>query len=1029
MDISIWEIIFSAGGLGRAFVNLSFVSGAIATLGFFLSLNHEDENSRAWVRLAKTAFILHAVSVMGIIITLFSMIYFHMYEYHYVWSHSSNELPVHFMISCFWEGQEGSFLLWTFWHVVLGLVIFFRGGFWRNGVLAVLSSVQVMLCSMLLGIWIPELSVQFFLSIFLLAMTGGMYLSGAFTSHKNLMYAAIVWVLIVLTAIWKDWSGVGSGVKQKLIRLAQGEISVENWISLFWLICGILLLILLIQELLRWNKTQASGWPVVFFTAIWMCGMVLFLVPVVGWSVGSSPFLLLREAMPDQAVFVTNPDFVPTNGNGLNPLLQNYWMVIHPPTLFLGFATTLIPFAFMITGLMTGKTTEWIRPATPWNLLTALVLGTGILMGGYWAYETLSFGGYWNWDPVENSSLVPWLTCIGSLHTFVAWNQKRSQLRYAYLLVILTFLLVLYSTFLTRSGILGEASVHSFTDLGLSGQLLVLLAVYFTGMLLIWLRRGHMLPVAEKETAVWSREFFLFLAASVLLFSAFEIIFFTSSPVLNKIFGLSIAPKNALFYYKWNVWFSMAIAVLSGLGQFFFWNKIEKETLLKALYRPFALAVFSTLAILITLMMYEWKFVYNETFRNELQDIREISGDLYYYTQVIRYAFFFVADELMLITSLFTVFANLDILIQLVRKKAGNIKLIGGSLAHLGFGLMLAGILFSSGYDSIVSVNFKPGELGNMFPDDARNDNVLLLKNEPKYVKGYKLTYLGKKQALAPLESFTVLEWDDFSLKGKFTDAAGDEFSVMLPVDIFYKDSLSKKADTRFDQEKLRAFTEKNLGLLKPEHLNNRSLYGVEFESMVDTSYRFVLYPEAELNKSMGILAHPDRKIAVDKDLYVHVSSIPDPEASKEEVQEFELRLAKGDTAQTGSCMVILDNLVQVRDIPELAQYDFVAKAKIRVLKNGKEFLAEPIYIIDDRQPVSLSAFVQEAGIGFTFSGVDVDAGKIVLKAEELTEPEDWVVLKAISKPWINLLWLGTFILTAGFGIAIWRRFSLSKAE
>jgi len=1022
MEISIWDVLFSAGGLGRAFANLAFISAALSSIAFFFTLRTPDPERHNWKRMGNTFFLLHAGSVLSVIVTLFLMIYFHRYEYHYVWSHSSNELPVHFMISCFWEGQEGSFLLWSFWHVVLGLVVYFRGKFWKTGVLAVLASVQVMLSSMLLGVWIQPLGVQLLLSILLLVLMLALVLQSDKAAIRVKAAGSIVG-LLALVSVWAGYTGIGINFSKQISLLITPDSAKDIGIyTVLWSIFLAISFYLLVVELSNWKSK--SSIPGVLLTILWGLSFVLFLTPVAGWSIGSSPFLLLREAMPNAPIFSSNPDFIPTNGNGLNPLLQNYWMVIHPPTLFLGFASTLIPFAYLITGLLTGKSTEWIREATPWNLITALVLGTGILMGGYWAYETLSFGGYWNWDPVENSSLVPWLTCIGSLHAFVAWNQKKSQLRYAYLLVILTFLLVLYSTFLTRSGILGEASVHSFTDLGLSGQLLVLLGVYFTGVLLVWIRKKDSLPEAKSETRLWTKEFFLFLAATVVLFAAVEIIFFTSSPVLNKIFGLSLAPRNPLFYYLWNVWFSVAIALFSGIGQFFFWYKIEKQVLLKALYRPFALAVFSALAILLVIMQADWQFVYNETLRNELSDIETISSKMFYYISFAKYALWFLADELLLISGLFAIFANLDVMIGMIRKKSGNIKMVGGSLAHTGFALMLLGMLFSSGYDSIISVNFKPGELGSMFPEDSRNDNVLLLKNTPKYVKGYRLTYFGKKQAVAPLSDYRILDWDEFSLKVAFQDSTGDDYSAILPGEVFLKDSTSKISSIRFDLDKIQRFTEKNISIIKPEHLNSRSLYAVRFEAMEDSTRSFVLYPEAELNESMGILAHPDRKIRAHEDIYVHVSSIPDPESAKEEVQEFTVKLAKGDSAITGNALVYFETLVQVKDVPEFAQYDFVAKARLRVLKNGKEFTAEPLFIIEDRQPLSLPVFLQEAGMGFTFAGVAAEEGKIVLQIEEIKEPEDWIVLKAISKPWINLLWLGTFVLVLGFGIAAWRRMS-----
>src|SRR5690606_38158729 len=136
-----------------------------------------------------------------------------------------------------------------------------------------------------------------------------------------------------------------------------------------------------------------------------------------------------------------------TDGNGLNPLLQNYWMVIHPPTLFLGFASTLVPFAYAIASLWKKDYSGWVNPVLPWTLFSAAMLGTGILMGGAWAYEALSFGGFWAWDPVENASLVPWITLIAGLHTLVIFKSTGHALRATFIFFIATFVLILYSTF------------------------------------------------------------------------------------------------------------------------------------------------------------------------------------------------------------------------------------------------------------------------------------------------------------------------------------------------------------------------------------------------------------------------------------------------------------------------------------------------------------------------------------------------------------------------------------------------------
>jgi len=146
----------------------------------------------------------------------------------------------------------------------------------------------------------------------------------------------------------------------------------------------------------------------------------------------------------------------PAEGKGLNPLLQNYWMVIHPQILFSGFTAMAVPYAFALAGLIKRDYSGWIRTAKPWIVYSAAMLGTGIILGGYWAYETLGWGGYWGWDPVENSSLIPWLVSVAAIHTFMSQNQSGTYVRTNLVLAMACFLMVMYSTFLTRSGVLGR---------------------------------------------------------------------------------------------------------------------------------------------------------------------------------------------------------------------------------------------------------------------------------------------------------------------------------------------------------------------------------------------------------------------------------------------------------------------------------------------------------------------------------------------------------------------------------------------
>ena len=142
-------------------------------------------------------------------------------------------------------------------------------------------------------------------------------------------------------------------------------------------------------------------------------------------------------------------------------------MVIHPQVLFIGFTSMSVPFAYAVAGMLKRDYVSWIRVSTPWTVFGAMVLGTGVVMGGFWAYETLGWGGYWGWDPVENSSLVPWLFCVASIHTMLSQRRSGSFIKTNFVLSILCFIMVLYSTFLTRSGVLGDTSVHSFVEPGM----------------------------------------------------------------------------------------------------------------------------------------------------------------------------------------------------------------------------------------------------------------------------------------------------------------------------------------------------------------------------------------------------------------------------------------------------------------------------------------------------------------------------------------------------------------------------------
>ncbi len=182
----------------------------------------------------------------------------------------------------------------------------------------------------------------------------------------------------------------------------------------------------------RSKEWEAPVMSVISLAQVFLLMMLLGLY-VGDVRLGSSAFTLTRNEI--EGPIFSQPNYLTfiKDGVGLNVLLRNYWMVIHPPILFLGFASTIIPFAFAYAGIQTKRFGDWVTPALPWTLFSACVLGVGIMMGGKWAYESLSFGGYWAWDPVENASLVPWLILIAGLHTMVIYKATAHSLKASYL--------------------------------------------------------------------------------------------------------------------------------------------------------------------------------------------------------------------------------------------------------------------------------------------------------------------------------------------------------------------------------------------------------------------------------------------------------------------------------------------------------------------------------------------------------------------------------------------------------------------
>ncbi|MGD9762265.1 MAG: heme lyase CcmF/NrfE family subunit [Candidatus Binatia bacterium] len=275
-------------------------------------------------------------------------------------------------------------------------------------------------------------------------------------------------------------------------------------------------------------------------------------------------------------VFITPPFellAVPAReGRDLNPLLQNYWMTIHPPSLYLGFVGMSVPFAFAIAALASGRLGDtWIRTTRRWTLFAWFFLSLGNLFGALWAYEVLGWGGYWAWDPVENAAFMPWLTGTAFLHSVMIQEKKDMLKVWNMVLVILTFSLTIFGTFLTRSGVI--SSVHSFTQSGLGPFFLIFLALVITVALGLLLWRLPLLRSSNELDSLLSRESAFLFNNLILVGIAFAVFWGTMFPLISEwVRGVKIT-VGPPFFNKVNAPLGLALLFLMGVGPIIAWRR------------------------------------------------------------------------------------------------------------------------------------------------------------------------------------------------------------------------------------------------------------------------------------------------------------------------------------------------------------------------------------------------------------------------------------------------------------------------
>jgi cytochrome c-type biogenesis protein CcmF len=311
------------------------------------------------------------------------------------------------------------------------------------------------------------------------------------------------------------------------------------------------------RELMPWVAAVLGG-IIVFFS-----GMVAFVSP---------PFQQVSGAAP-------------ANGSGLDPALQNPYMVAHPPMLYLGYVSVAVPFAFAMAALIAGRTdSRWLVAVRRWTLFAWMCLGVGMLLGAHWAYVEIGWGGYWAWDPVENAALMPWLAATAFLHSVMVQEKKGMLKVWNMVLVTATFALALFGTFLTRSGVVG--SIHAFVQSGVGVYLLAFIAVVLAvaTALIVW--RLPMLRSEHRLESVVSREATFLFNNLLLLAFAFAILWGVIFPVLSEAVRGVQSTVSTPYYNFFLVAFGLPLLILTGIGPLVAWRKASVNSLARTFRWP-----------------------------------------------------------------------------------------------------------------------------------------------------------------------------------------------------------------------------------------------------------------------------------------------------------------------------------------------------------------------------------------------------------------------------------------------------------
>ena len=735
--------------------------------------------------------------------------------------------------------------------------------------------------------------------------------------------------------------------------------------------------------------------------------MAIFLSVLVFISImllAKSPFETIYAAHPGEVL----KGWIPADGKGLNPSLENLWIVIHPPMLFLGFSLLAVPFAFALAGLIKRDYQGWVVTSMPWTLGAAMVLGFGVMLGGFWAYETLGWGGFWAWDPVENASLLPWLITVAAAHSMLTQKRTGGLIRTNIALTLLAYALVLYASFLTRSGVLGDASVHSFaapSDLAVT-LLYIALGTFILVPLSIFVWRWREMSGFAQDYKILSRETGLAIASALLGASALVVFIGTSAPLLKK-------KVETGFYNNLHLPLITVLLIVNGLSLLLKWRESNwGEVWRKSISAMVAAVIFTIVVVLFGVHNPQFiavvaaaafaLFVNLEIGWKILRGHWAVSFERSAPTRTDYPRRLFTALGITLVlalvlllistsgdynrfgamvgqywsygTLLFAILLTAFVVIG-YPKFIFDTKFLGAYVAHLGLAVFVLGVIFANGY--------------------TKHEIVRLPMNKPVPAFGgeYMLTFKGTDQVPNPQ---LKKELDDSLQRGELSHADYEVKLQNLAADnVYWLINVANKSGYLATARPLTFWTDFNQ---RQEPIRNPSIIKFGSRDLYFTLDAF----EQEGGFPKDTLGKMQEATVLGGKLRLKFLSFDFPQSERAKMmsqQPFHVKatvIAATDVHPAGDTLTLGVTRNPVTD--EAKEDDITVP--------GTRYHVQLGQLMPDMQNPANS--------------------KVVLRYFDLDHlpppPTDVVTVEAFIKPWINLVWAGILTLVIGFGFSVVRR-------